>query len=200
MTGIIIPECPVSVREDIHFRWNSITCSRHSRVFGICQFCTTGCSGSSSAIDLFHSHIFRIFTKTYVLRLLLLIIGLLLSCGYSDRMSVDEIVRDSARGSLVGSDSQDSGMWGFDSKSLAILPTRTAGYAGENNSVTSSVRSANSGNRRVQPSAKTSFLFIRNGKVIGRHNYQTFRTALKQFPSGMHSEKRYIHSLCQLLI
>ncbi|MGM9750111.1 MAG: hypothetical protein ACI3ZH_03740 [Candidatus Cryptobacteroides sp.] len=134
------------------------------------------------------------------MRLLLLIIGILLSCGYSDRMSVDEIVRDSARGSLVGSDSQDSGMWGFDSKSLAILPTRTAGYAGENNSVTSSVRSANSGNRRVQPSAKTSFLFIRNGKVIGRHNYQTFRTALKQFPSGMHSAKRYIHSLCQLLI
>ena len=133
------------------------------------------------------------------MRLLLLIIGLLLSCGYSDRMSVDEIVRDSARGSLVGSDSQDSGMWGFDSKSLAILPTRTAGYAGENNSVTSSVRSTNSG-RRAQPSDKDPFRIIKDGKTIDKNNFDTFRAELKQFPSGIHSTKRYIHSICQLLI
>ena len=84
-------------------------------------------------------------------------------------------------------------------KSFGILPSSTAGYVGENNSVTSSVRSTNSG-RRVQPSGKAPFRVIKDGKVIDRHTFYTFQTDLKQFPSGIHSTNRYIHTLCQLLI
>lgn len=86
-----------------------------------------------------------------------------------------------------------------DFKSFGILPTRTAGYTGENNSITSSVRSTNS-SRRVQTSGKAPFRVIKDGKVIDRHRFYAFRADIIQFSSGIHSSKRYIHSLCQLLI
>lgn len=130
---------------------------------------------------------------------LLLIIGLILSCNFGDGMSVDEKVRDIAQGAVIGPEKQDTGARDYDCKPSGILPSRTAGYTGENNSVTSSVRSTNSG-RRIQPSGKAPFRVIKDGKVIDRRNFYTFQTDLKQFPSGIHSTNRYIYSLCQLLI
>ncbi len=133
------------------------------------------------------------------MKLLLIIIGLILSCNFSDRSFIDEKVLDIAQSTVIGSDKQDTDTRDYDSKSFCLLPSRTAGYSGDNNSVTPSVRTTNSG-RRVQPSGKAPFRIIKDGKVIDRHNFYTFQTELKQFPSGIHSTDRYIHSLCQLLI
>ena len=133
------------------------------------------------------------------MKLILIIIGLILSCNFSDRSSIDEKVRDIVQGSVNGADKQDAGTRDYDSKTFGILPSRTAGYTGENNSVTSSVRSTDS-SRRIQPSGKAPFRVIKDGKVIDRHNFYTFQTGLKQFSSGIHSSFRYIYSLCQLLI
>lgn len=129
----------------------------------------------------------------------LIILGLILSCTFSDRSSFDEKGRGPAQDCVIGSENQDTGLQDFDWKSQGILPSRTAGYSGENNSVTSSVRSTNSG-RRAQPSDKDPFRIIKDGKTIDKNNFDTFRAELKQFPSGIHSTKRYIHSICQLLI
>ncbi len=134
------------------------------------------------------------------MKLLLIIIGLILSCNFSDRSSVDEKVHDIAQATVIGADNQDNDTRDYDSKSFCLLPSRTAGYSGENNnSVTPSVRSTNSG-RRVQSFGKAPFRVIKDGKVIDRYNFYTFQTELKQFSSGIHSTNRYIHSLCQLLI
>ena len=130
---------------------------------------------------------------------ILIIICLILSCNFSGRSSIDEKVRGIVQGAVIGADKQDTGTRDYDCKSFGILPTRTAGYTGENNSVTSSVRSTNSG-RRIQPSGKAPFRVIKDGKIIDRHNFYTFRTNLKQFSSGIHSTNRYIHFFCQLLI
>ena len=129
----------------------------------------------------------------------LIILGLILSCTFSDRLSFDEKGRGPAQDCVIGSENQDAGLRDFDWKSQGILPSHTAGYSGENNSVTSSVRSTNSG-RRAQPSDKDPFRIIKDGKTIDKNNFDTFRAELKQFPSGIHSTKRYIHSICQLLI
>ena len=133
------------------------------------------------------------------MKLILIIIGLILSCNISDRSSTDETVRGIVQGSVIGADKQDTGTRDYDCKTFGILPSRTAGYTGENNSVTSSVRYTNSG-RRIQPSGKAPFRVVKDGKVIDRHNFYTFQTDLKQFSSGIHSSFRYIYSLCQLLI
>ena len=102
-------------------------------------------------------------------------------------------------GIAVESEGQDQDNNNPDCNTFGILPSRTSGCSGENNNVTPSVRSTNSG-RRVQPSVKDPSRVIRDGKVIDRHNFHTFQTDLKRFPSGIHSTDRYIHSLCQLLI
>lgn len=86
-----------------------------------------------------------------------------------------------------------------DFNDLAILPARTATFSGDGNSFTPSVRSTNAG-RRVQSSTKSTFRLIKAGKVLDRNNFHTFRTAILQFQSGIRSNSRYIHSICQLLI
>ena len=134
------------------------------------------------------------------MKLILVIIGLILSCTFGDRLSIDEKVCCSLTDrSVICSDKQDAGMWDYDSNSFGILPSCTTGFSGGSNNITSSVRSTNSGHR-VQPSGKVPFLVIKDGKVIGRHSFHTFLTGLKQFPSGEYSTERYIHSLCKLLI
>lgn len=86
-----------------------------------------------------------------------------------------------------------------DFNNLAILPVRMASYSGDGNSFAPSFRTTNSG-RRVQPSTKSAFRLIKAGKVFDRNNFNTFQTALLQFQSGIRSNSRYIHSICQLLI
>ena len=145
------------------------------------------------------SALFSYFCPNDRMKSFLIILGLILSCTFSDRSSFDEKGRGPAQDCVIGSENQDAGLRDFDWKSQGILPSRTAGFSGENNSVTSSVRSTNSG-RRIQPSDKDPFRIIKDGKTIDKNNFDTFRAELKQFPSGIHSTKRYIHSICQLLI
>ena len=132
------------------------------------------------------------------MKLFILIITAFLSSLFCDR---DAQCKDSQFGnaSIIIESKEQNQDNNPDCKSLGILPSRTAGYSGENNSVTLSVRSTNSG-RRIQPSGKAHFRVIKNGKVIDRNNFHTFQTDLRQFSSGIHSTNRYIHSLCQLLI
>ena len=145
------------------------------------------------------SALFSYFCPNDRMKSFLIILGLILSCTFSDRSSFDEKGRGPAQDCVIGSENQDAGLRDFDWKSQGILPSHTAGFSGENNSVTSSVRSTNSG-RRAQPSDKDPFRIIKDGKTIDKNNFDTFRAELKQFPSGIHSTKRYIHSICQLLI
>ena len=134
------------------------------------------------------------------MKLFLVIIGFILSCTFGDRLSIDEkVCCDLTNGSVICSDRQDTGLRDFDSNSCGILPSCTTGFTRGNNSVTSSVRSTNSGHR-VQASGKVSFLVIKGRKVINRHSYHSLQTDVKQFSSGRHSSNRYIHSICQLLI
>ena len=145
------------------------------------------------------SALFSYFCPNDRMKSFLIILGLILSCTFSDRSSFDEKGQGPAQDCVIGSENQDAGLRDFDWKSQGILPSHTAGFSGENNSVTSSVRSTNSG-RRAQPSDKDPFRIIKDGKTIDKNNFDTFRAELKQFPSGLHSTKRYIHSICQLLI
>ena len=145
------------------------------------------------------SALFSYFCPNNRMKSFLIILGLILSCTFSDRSSFDRKGRGPAQDCVIGSENQDAGLRDFDWKSKGILPSHTAGFSGENNSVTSSVRSTNSG-RRAQPSDKDPFRIIKDGKTIDKNNFDTFRAELKQFPSGIHSTKRYIHSICQLLI
>ena len=133
------------------------------------------------------------------MRLHVLILSILLFWVSGSRSIAVEAVPEAA-GCAVAQSSQDKAEDNSpDFKSVGILPSRAAGYSGGENSVTTSVRSSNSG-RRLQPSGKASFRVIKAGKVIDRQRFHTFRTSLKQHPSGTHSSNRYIHSICQLLI
>ena len=129
----------------------------------------------------------------------ILILTAILSSLFCDRNVCCEDIRCGNDGVIAEAKGQNQDNNNPDCRAYGILPSRTAEYSGENSSVTPSVRSTNSG-RRVQPSGKTDFRVIKNGKVIDRHNFHTFQTSLKRFPSGIHSTNRYIHSLCQLLI
>ena len=133
------------------------------------------------------------------MKIFIFILSAFLSSLFCDRNSHFEDSQCGSVGTVVESKGQDQNNNNPDYKSFGILPTRTAGYSGENNSVTPSVRSTNSG-RRIQPSGKAPFRVIKDGKVIDRHNFYTFQTDLKQFSSGIHSSIRYIYSICQLLI
>ena len=134
------------------------------------------------------------------MNLYILIIAAFLSSLFCDRNARFEGSQCGNVGIAIESKEQNQSNDNPDCKSFGILPSQTAGYTGENNSViSSSVRSTNSG-RRIQPSGKAPFRVIKDGKVIDRHNFYTFQTDLKQFPSGIHSTNRYIYSLCQLLI
>ncbi|MCQ2156046.1 MAG: hypothetical protein MJY57_02440 [Bacteroidales bacterium] len=86
-----------------------------------------------------------------------------------------------------------------DFNDVALLPAGTMTISGNGNSFAPSFRSSNSG-RRVQPSTKSSFRLIKAGKIFDRNNFHTFLTVILQFQSGIRSNSRYIHSICQLLI
>ena len=86
-----------------------------------------------------------------------------------------------------------------DFNDVALLPVRTAVFSGDGSSFAPSVRSTNS-SRRVQPSSKAGFRVIKAGKVFDRNIFLSFRADILQFQSGIHSNSRYIHSICQLLI
>ena len=86
-----------------------------------------------------------------------------------------------------------------DINDVALLPVRTATFSGDGSSFAPSVRSTNSG-KRVQSTYKSSFRVIKAGKVLDRNIFYTFQADILQFQSGIRSNSRYIHSICQLLI
>ena len=83
--------------------------------------------------------------------------------------------------------------------SPALLPVQGARYLGENTSVTPAVRSVGT-SRRAPASHKSPFLVIRSGKLIDRNKFHIFQEELLQFPAGIHSDGRYIYTICSLLI
>lgn len=133
------------------------------------------------------------------MKAIILILSLLLSCVFSDNGRMHDIVEDSINEASVESSDSDSAGTTSDFNDLAILPAGTASYSGGGSNFAPSVRSSNSG-RRVQPSSKSTFRIIRAGKLFDRNNLYAFQALILQFKSGMHSNSRYIHSICHLLI
>lgn len=128
------------------------------------------------------------------------IFSVLLSFIFGEGKVGDACVRNShSTGAVVQCADNDAMDWEADFNDVALLPVRTATCNGDSNSIAPSFRSTNSG-RRVQSSAKSSFRVIKAGKVFDRNNFYTFQTVILQFQSGIRSNSRYIHSICQLLI
>lgn len=86
-----------------------------------------------------------------------------------------------------------------DFNDAAILQVRTETFSGNGCSFASSLQSTRSG-RRVQPSTKSAYRVIKDGKVLDINNFYTLRAFVIQFRSGIHTNSRYIYSICQLLI
>lgn len=132
------------------------------------------------------------------MKLHVLILTVLLSL-IGGRNTLVRNVRDAAEYAVIESTQDRPEDRNTHYQSFGILASRTAGYSGESNSVSPSVRLTSSG-RRVQASGKAPFRIIKDGKVIDRYNFYTFQTDLKRFSSGIHSAHRFIYSICRLLI
>jgi len=127
---------------------------------------------------------------------LLLIFSILFSSLFGGEIGAECVSQKDEVVFQAKADSQDKQQ---DYRQSAILPIRTARLSTEDSSVTSCVRSTNSG-RRVQQGAKFSFRIIKAGKVVDRIDFYLFQTSILQFQSGIFSIRRYIHVICQLLI
>ena len=130
---------------------------------------------------------------------IILILSVFLSCLFSGSGQDYAAVEEREHETVVECTERNTTENKADFNDLAILPIRTAAFSGDGNNFTPSVRSTNSG-RRVQPSTKSAFRLIKAGKVFDRNNFSTFQAAILQFQSGIRSNSRYIHSICQLLI
>ena len=102
-------------------------------------------------------------------------------------------------GAISECDSQNSATRAIDFNDTALLPVGTTYLYGGGSNYSAPVRSFNSG-RRIQSSSKSGFRIIKEGKIFDRNNFITFRTDILQFQSGIHSNSRYIYSICHLLI
>ena len=142
---------------------------------------------------------FPIFAQVDVMKGIVLIISLFLSCAFSGTCAIHPISEGILHETVISSTDKNTSEKKVDFNDLAILPLRTVSYSGDGNNFAPSFRSSNSG-RRVQPSTKFAFRLIKAGKVFDRNNFYSFQTVLLQFQSGIHSNGRYIHSICQLLI
>ena len=130
---------------------------------------------------------------------IVLIMSLFLSSVFCGIGAGYDIPEERLQETVVASIGKNTVEKSDDFNDAAILPVGTALYSGDGNSSAPTFRSTNSG-RRVQPSSKSSFRVIKAGKVFDRNHFKTFRSVLFQFHSGIHSIRRYIHSLCNLLI
>ena len=128
-----------------------------------------------------------------------LIISLFLSCVFCGTGERYDISEERPHETVAASTDNGTTENKADINDLAILPVRPASYSGDGNSFAPSFRTSNSG-RRVQPSTKSAFRLIKAGKVFDRNNFHAFRAVILQFQSGLRSNSRYIHSICQLLI
>ena len=130
---------------------------------------------------------------------ILLILSVFLSCLFSGNGLECGGIKNRSHETIVECTSHNTTEQKTDFNNPALLPVRTASYSGDGNSFAPSVRSTNSG-RRVQPSTKSAFRVIKAGKVFDRNNLYAFRADILQFQTGIHSNSRYIYSICQLLI
>lgn len=130
---------------------------------------------------------------------LLLILSFFLSCLFNGgRISdAEQCVKFSS--AIVETSEQNPSDSNPNYDAPALLPVQSARFSSENTNVTPSVRSTNSG-RRTQVSQKYPFRIVKAGKVIDRNNFYIFLTELLQFQTGSHSTRRYIHTICCLLI
>lgn len=107
------------------------------------------------------------------------------------------------RGGDVSSDVRESGspeIASFCATEGSFSPAESSNYSAENYSYSSSsFRSAGQG-RRVTSSFRSSTRIIKEGKVIDRFNFSTFRELYDEFYSGIYSSVRYIYSIRHLLI
>ncbi|MBQ0124324.1 MAG: hypothetical protein KBS58_05770 [Bacteroidales bacterium] len=127
---------------------------------------------------------------------LLLILAILLSWSLRDSDPAIIFQQDIVSSSTLEEEHQDQPESNYSAP--AILPVQTARFSGETSNFVPSARTSHSGHRS-QVSQKFPFRVIKTGKIIDRSNLSFFLTELKQFPSGIHSISRYIHSICQLL-
>ncbi len=130
---------------------------------------------------------------------LLLILSFFLSCLFSDGRISDAEQCAKFSSTIVETTKQNQSDSNPNYNAQAILPVQSARFSGENTNVTPSVRSTSS-SRRMQVSQKYPFRIVKAGKVIDRNNFYIFLTELLQFQTGTHSTRRYIHTICCLLI
>lgn len=116
---------------------------------------------------------------------ILLILSLVLSCMFSGSGICREVAEEKSHDAIVECSDSQSPERLTDINDLAILPVRTATFSANGNTPAPTVRSINAG-RRAQPSYKATLF--------------SFRATILQFPSGTHTNSRYIHSICHLLI
>lgn len=134
------------------------------------------------------------------MRSIVIILSVLLSFIFGEgRLNIASERSSYNTGAVLQCTDDDAADSKADFNDVALLPVRTATFSGDGYSFAPSLRSTNSG-RRVQPSSKSGFRVIKSGKVFDRNNFYTFQTVILQFQSGIRSNSRYIHSICQLLI
>lgn len=129
----------------------------------------------------------------------LLILSLFMSCLFSDSGLARKDISGNPPSATIEPPGRNANEDAADFNNLAILPVRTASCSGDGNCFAPTLRPTNTC-RRVQLSSRSSFRFIRDGKVFDRNNLYTFQTAILRFQSGINSHSRYIHSICHLLI
>ena len=130
---------------------------------------------------------------------LLLILSLFLSCLFTDGQISDAEQCPKFSSAIVETTEQNQSDNNPNYNSQALLPVQSARVSGENTNVAPSVRSTGSG-RRTQVSQKYPFRIVKAGKVIDRNNFYVFLAELLQFQTGAHSTRRYLHTICRLLI
>ena len=130
---------------------------------------------------------------------LLLILSFFLSCLFNDGRisSAEQCAKFSS--TIVETTRQNQSDSNPNYNAQALLPAQSARFSGENTNVAPSVRSTNT-SRRTQVSQKYPFRIVKAGKVIDRNNFYIFLTELTHFQTGPHSTRRYIHTICCLLI
>ena len=75
----------------------------------------------------------------------------------------------------------------------------TSAYSAETHNFTTSYRNSGQG-RRVSSSIRSCTRIVKDGKIIDKFNFSTFRKHYIEFYSGMYSSVRYIYSIRHLLI
>ena len=139
------------------------------------------------------------FCEVITMKQLLLILPFFLSCLFNDGRISDAGQCAEYTSAIVETSEQNPSDSNPDYNAQALLPVQSARISGENTNVTPSIRSTSSG-RRTQVSQKYPFRIVKAGKVIDRNSFYIFLTELLQFQTGSHSTRRYIHTICCLLI